>query len=308
MTAGVQLDNSMYWALIGLSALASLAAIVAAAVAWRAMRTLRVALGQLAKARQDAADRERELRASPRGTEDAAATGRIPAEPPTPSPARLRAEPSTAAATPPAASPVPAPMPAAPPRAAGSAPRTDTVDDPDHPGFLGPGREPPAPAQPAARTGTPAEALRTEPLERPRAKPSAASPPDEREVHPGVFVTTPGRLPAPPPAAPAKPGGSGAPATDRRLERLNDPDPFVRMEAIEQLQGNQARVEVLVRVLDDEFPVVRRQAVRSLRRTGGPVATKALLDVASQDPSAEVRQEAVDALGAMLRDVRSSPA
>ena len=190
------------------------------------------------------------------------------------------------------------------------------LDDPDHPGTLA--SAPPRRAAPPV--GLP-EALRTEPLERPRPKPALGSA-EEHEVHPGVFVTTPGRAPAPltavvaPPAprepevaaGPTAPSDPDAPPSDPRLERLADPDPFVRMEAIEQLRGHPARVEVLVRLLYDEFPVVRRQAVRSLRRSGGPVATKALLEVASQDPSAEVRQEAVDALGAMLRDVRSNPA
>jgi hypothetical protein len=322
MTAGVVLNDSTSWALVAMSVLASLAAVVAAVAAWRASRACRLALGQLVTARQEAVVPEREWQERshvPRRASDAAAgsfRARSDPTPPAPPPVPPVVEPA-----PPA--PEPARQPSRP-RVAAPAPvstpvrRSDMLDDPDHPGTLAtalPRRE--RQASPAA----PPEALRTEPLERPRPKPPLGSP-DEQEVHPGVFVTTPGRPPAPPklvpaappapphpeaPAAPAQPEPD-APPPDPRLEGLADPDPFVRLEAIEQLRGHPARVEVLVRLLYDEFPVVRRQAVRSLRRAGGPVATKALLEVASQDPSAEVRQEAVDALGAMLRDVRSNPA
>jgi hypothetical protein len=325
MTASVVLDDSISWALVVMAVIASLAAAVASVAAWRASKACRLAIGQLATARREAVAPEREWQERspvPRRATDAATGFRAWSEPTPPAPLAPVAPPVTA---PPATASSEPPRPASRPRAAATpaapapARRSDMLDDPDHPGTLGSARHRP-PAPPAA----PPEALRTEPLERPRPKPPLG-PADEREVHPGVFVTIPGRPAAPPaaatpPPAPTQPEtrretraepaapASETPPADARLERLSDPDPFVRIEAIEQLRGHPARVEVLVRLLYDEFPVVRRQAVRSLRRAGGPVATKALLEVASQDPSAEVRQEAVDALGAMLRDVRSNPA
>lgn len=89
------------------------------------------------------------------------------------------------------------------------------------------------------------------------------------------------------------------------LRLPGDPDPFVRIEAIEDFRAKARPVEALFGALHDEFPMVRRQAVRSLRAAGGPRVTRALLDVANQDPSAEVREEAVAALAVMLREVRS---
>jgi hypothetical protein len=137
----------------------------------------------------------------------------------------------------------------------------------------------------------------------------------EREVHPGVFVRTPGRAQQPPEAVASKPPAVAEPSpapqagpTDPRLDRLDDPDPFVRMEAIERLRGNPALVDALLRKLHDDFPVVRRQAVRALRDVGTPDATRALLEVAHQDPSAEVREEAVGALETLLRAARPNPA
>ncbi len=311
LTARVVLDDGATWALVVVSVIASLAAVVASVAAWRASRASRLALDQLVAARRQVAVQRREgQERSPLPRRDGVAAER---------PAAARVEPVPREPGPP---PVPEQVPptvSAPPRteAAPRAPamprRSDALDDPDHPGTLLPARpRTPEPAEPAPRVPSPPEQLRTEPLERPRPKPPLG-PPEEREVHPGVFVTTPGRPQAPPlepvvtPAGPAPPEPQ-APASDPSLERLADPDPFVRMEAIDQLRNHPARVEVLTRLLNDEFPVVRRQAVRSLRRAGGPAATRALLDVAGQDPSAEVRQEAVDALGAMLRDVRSNPA
>jgi HEAT repeat protein len=159
-----------------------------------------------------------------------------------------------------------------------------------------------------------------------------------------VFVTTPGRggfeqvAPAEPDATPAGPmRRAAAPATsseparatapgaadasapgtaapspaeqaDPRLQRLDDPDPFVRIGAIDQLRGHPALVGMLVDKLHDDFPVVRRQAVRALKEAGTADATKALLEVANQDPSAEVREEAVGALAALLRDAKGQPA
>jgi HEAT repeat protein len=54
--------------------------------------------------------------------------------------------------------------------------------------------------------------------------------------------------------------------------------------------------------------MVRREAVRSLRRAGRSLAVQALVGVVSQDPSAEVREEAVIVLAEFLRpgNTRSS--
>jgi HEAT repeat protein len=82
---------------------------------------------------------------------------------------------------------------------------------------------------------------------------------------------------------------------------VTDPDPFVRAEALGGLGASPPLLDALISALDDDFPVVRRQAVRSLREAGGPRAARALIEAANQDPSAEVREEAVAALAAMLR-------
>jgi HEAT repeats len=102
---------------------------------------------------------------------------------------------------------------------------------------------------------------------------------------------------------PVPPPEEGPAAARRR--RLDDPDPFVRIEAIVELRGQPDVIEALLRALQDEYPVVRRQAVRALRDSGGPQAIRALIEVANQDPSAEVREESVVALGSLLREARS---
>jgi HEAT repeat protein len=81
---------------------------------------------------------------------------------------------------------------------------------------------------------------------------------------------------------------------------LRDPDPFRRVEALEHTTGL-ASVEAVERALGDDYPLVRREAVRALARTGGTHAARALLQVSAHDLSAEVREEAVAALAAMLR-------
>jgi len=70
---------------------------------------------------------------------------------------------------------------------------------------------------------------------------------------------------------------------------------------MEDLRGHPDLVDALIKALHDDFPVVRRQAVRALREAGDPRATEALLEVVNTDPASEVRQEAVEALGMMLR-------
>ena len=360
MTAAqVLLDDSAFWLVVALMLFASVAAILASIAAWRAAKSARVALSQLEAARREAVVTDREWREGspiPRRSSDAAsaaavgvgvAVGRSPVHRPSPPepPPVAAAGPETAADTTgaaPAARPEaaqemrPAAVGAAAATAAAArARRADTLEDPDR----GAGA-PPADLPPRWVTAAP-EGLRTEPLSRPP-RPMAS---EEREVEPGVFVTTPGGTPAapgparaprsdapaagpkpteasrpvaprsepaasanPPAASPPAPHPAPAPAAepppteaaDPRLQRLDDPDPFVRIEAMGQLRGHPGLVDVLVRRLQDDFPVVRRQAVRALKEAGTPEATKALLEVAGQDPSAEVREEAVLALAALL--------
>src|SRR5207237_739192 len=51
-----------------------------------------------------------------------------------------------------------------------------------------------------------------------------------------------------------------------------------------------------------DYPLVRREAVRALSRIGGAPAARVLVGVAAHDLSAEVREEAVAALAAILRE------
>ena len=102
---------------------------------------------------------------------------------------------------------------------------------------------------------------------------------------------------APRPQRPAGP--------DRELlARLADPDPFLRMSAVAAMRGRMECEGVLVKALHDRYPMVRREVVRALRTTGSSFATETLIKVAAHDPSAEVREEAVAALGALLRERR----
>ena len=76
------------------------------------------------------------------------------------------------------------------------------------------------------------------------------------------------------------------------------------MSAVAAMRGRVECEGVLVRALNDRFPMVRREVVRALRSTGSSIATETLIKVAAHDPSAEVREEAVAALGALLREGR----
>ena len=92
--------------------------------------------------------------------------------------------------------------------------------------------------------------------------------------------------------------------TDDRLQNLaaalRDPDPFHRVEALERTTSIEA-VDLVDRALGDDYPLVRREAVRALARIGGTRAARALLQVSAHDLSAEVREEAVSALAGLLR-------
>jgi HEAT repeat protein len=57
----------------------------------------------------------------------------------------------------------------------------------------------------------------------------------------------------------------------------------------------------LIAALRDDYPLVRREAVRALRHARSSRAAQALVDVVSHDPSAEVREEAVSVLAQLLQ-------
>jgi hypothetical protein len=196
-----------------------------------------------------------------------------------------------------------------------------TPPAPAPPGPAAPQRPAPRPAapQPSAPEPTAPELAPAPP--QPTALEYAPAAPQPTALEPALPPPQPTALEAALPPAPAGVAwvvhaaitSQPAPAESSdhaaaRLQRLRDPDPFVRIEAMEQFRGHPALQEALLRALRDDYPVVRRQAVRALKEVGGPRATKALLEVANQDPSAEVREEAVGALAAMLRETRPNRA
>jgi len=86
---------------------------------------------------------------------------------------------------------------------------------------------------------------------------------------------------------------------DLRLA-MRDDDPFVRVGVLSRAGDSPDALDVATEALSDDFPQVRREAVRALARIGGPVAGRALSDTLAHDPSSEVREEAVAALAALL--------
>jgi len=82
---------------------------------------------------------------------------------------------------------------------------------------------------------------------------------------------------------------------------MRNPDPFARADALERAGASEEIVPILEQVLGDDYPLVRREAVRALARVGGRQASRALLGASAHDVSAEVREEAVSALAGMLR-------
>jgi HEAT repeat protein len=90
-------------------------------------------------------------------------------------------------------------------------------------------------------------------------------------------------------------------ATESLDSALRNPDPFVRTAALERVRPGDAVEHLVEQVLGDDYPLVRREAVRALSRIGGTGAARALLRASAHDLSAEVREEAVSALAGMLR-------
>jgi hypothetical protein len=187
------------------------------------------------------------------------------------------------------------------------------------------------PSAPEAPPGTPEAAPEAAPEERPAAE---ARPPDEaariQRPPPDIaryevrFPTPPREKPlprdagapdatAPPPepTVPAsqaepepEPGVAERPELDETavlLRALEDPDPFVRSKAVEGLGGHPEAERAVMAALDDDYPMVRRSAVRALRRSTRSRAAQALVEVVSHDPSAEVREEAVGVLAQILQ-------
>lgn len=102
---------------------------------------------------------------------------------------------------------------------------------------------------------------------------------------------------------PGAPGAASSIAEEDAEDRrptLHDPDPFVRMSFIAGLAGQRGAEQTIVEALQDEFPQVRREAVRALAEIGGGGAARALSVVVARDPSAEVREEAVAALAGLI--------
>ena len=88
---------------------------------------------------------------------------------------------------------------------------------------------------------------------------------------------------------------------DQLAELLRDPDPFVRVDALGRVKRDEQAVGTIDEALADDYPLVRREAIRALSRIGGPDAARALVRASAHDLSAEVREEAVAALAGMLR-------
>jgi HEAT repeats len=82
---------------------------------------------------------------------------------------------------------------------------------------------------------------------------------------------------------------------------LRDPDPLVRIGALEGLAGDPAAQPALIAALGDDFPHVRREAVRALRALEGIEVVRAIIDVIDHDPAAEVREEALEVLVHSIR-------
>ncbi|HMC36875.1 MAG TPA: HEAT repeat domain-containing protein [Actinomycetota bacterium] len=136
--------------------------------------------------------------------------------------------------------------------------------------------------------------------------------PGDPRPQPGV-QPTPAPRPAPQPEA-VPPGAVAPPAppaeetpppsvdeTGILLQALQDPDPFVRAKALGGLAGRPGVDPAVISALGDDYPMVRREAVRALRLAQSPQSAQALVDVVSHDPSAEVREEAVSVLAELLQ-------
>ncbi len=150
-------------------------------------------------------------------------------------------------------------------------------------------RRPPVATAPAPQVREAAAPEAAQPVGE-TARPGAAEPPFARPAAAPIA-----------PAAPAAPPASSADRTAAGLRRaLQDPDPFIRIAIIAGLIGQEGAEDIILEALVDEYPQVRREAVRALAEIGGSAAVRALSDVVQGDPSAEVREEAVAALATLI--------
>jgi hypothetical protein len=135
-----------------------------------------------------------------------------------------------------------------------------------------------------------------------RDEPDDRAAPEDIRLHPAV-ETSPQPEPQPEPQASPEPQPAPEPEVDETevlLQAARSADPFVRSKAVEGLRGRPQGERAALDALDDDYPIVRRSAVRALRATVGSRAAQALVGVVSHDPSAEVREEAVVALADLL--------
>jgi nucleoside-diphosphate-sugar epimerase len=72
------------------------------------------------------------------------------------------------------------------------------------------------------------------------------------------------------------------------------------VEAAEMHRLDLGSEAAVLAALEDDYPMVRRSAVRALRGATGSRAAQALVDMVSHDPAAEVREEAVLVLADLL--------
>jgi HEAT repeat protein len=89
--------------------------------------------------------------------------------------------------------------------------------------------------------------------------------------------------------------------TARLLVALRHPDQFVRIGAVARLRGRPEAEEVLLAALGDDSFLVRREAVRALEDVSRPAVRRALIGIVAEDPSRDVREQAVAVLADFLQ-------
>ena len=92
----------------------------------------------------------------------------------------------------------------------------------------------------------------------------------------------------------------------RAINRLSNKLYVLRMNALWEATELPDADRIMIRALSDEYPMVRREAVRVLGEIASQEATNALTQVAAHDTSSEVREEAIAALGEVIRRRRAS--
>jgi hypothetical protein len=309
IAARVVLDRGLAWALAVAGLVVAATCFIAVILAWRAVAAAKLAAKVLEELRRNAIPRE-PAPASPEPLAPVAPTEPLapvaptepvapvaPAKPiqlpdlPSRIPAALWAEPLDPRE--PRPEPLPSrPPPSGPPDIA----RWEVVVPSQRPS---PPREqppirPPGPPPVEEQVTPPPTAVEPEPPGPPTAEtPTAETPTAETLTPIRPFVES----------RPPLPSGE---ETSLLLRALDDRDPFVRQRAVAALAGRTEAEGALADALRDEYPMVRREVVRALRRAGRSLAVQALVEVVSQDPSAEVREEAVIVLADFLHPGNSN--